>query len=84
MSVPYKMNDDGNVALEPIVEFATKPLMGTAVFLTIVTATSAAHLPDGDKRLQSVLTPEQALELAEKLQKEARFLLSQKPDSPAH
>lgn len=83
-TLPFQTDKDGNLVLEPLIGFGTQSIMDAAVFLTLVTASSPDHLPDGDRRLQAVLSPTQALELGEKLQTVARSLLAQRPETPVN
>ena len=82
--IDFKRDADGNIFADATVEYAVRDIAGSSVFVALVTASSPQEFAEGGKVTQIALTPHQALEIAEKMQKCAQFLLAQKPASPVN
>lgn len=70
-------NEDrsGNVKLKPIIGWEIGPVAEIGLLLAIQYAESPQEFQTGGKSVRFVLSPEQALLLAEKLQKAGKSLL---------
>jgi hypothetical protein len=78
-----EMDNNGNIVTRPVLGWTTVPAMGTAVILAIQYAETPQELKTGGRRLQLVLTPQQAQELAATLTTQAaRVLSAPGPDRP--
>jgi hypothetical protein len=72
-------DQSGNVKLKPIIGWEIGPVAGISLLLAIQYAESPQEFQTGGKSVRFVLTPEQALLLAEKLQKAGKSLLQPTP-----
>jgi hypothetical protein len=73
------------VNLKPIIGWEIGSVAGISLFLAIQYAESPQEFQTGGKSVRFVLTPEQALLLAEKLQKAGKSLLEPPPaGQPTH
>ncbi len=70
-----EINPDGTISTRPVLGWTTAAIAGTTVFLQIQYAEKPADIATGGLSLQVVLTPQQALELAETLTKQARRIV---------
>jgi hypothetical protein len=71
----------GNVVTRPMVGFITMPVAGTAVICQIRYVTSEQEFISGvHQKLQLVMSPTQAQELAESLRNQAERLLNPEPN----
>jgi hypothetical protein len=71
-------NAEGMVVTRPLLGWVTAPAMGMSVILRLNYAERPADIRTGGQWLQTVMTPQQALDLAEILTKQARRVF----DSP--
>jgi hypothetical protein len=79
------LDEKGNVITRPVLGWTTGPVAGMDVFLKLDYAENDAQLRTGGKALQCILTPQQALELAETLTKQAKRVLdAPTPTGPAN
>jgi len=80
------MNDaSSNIKLKPIIGWEIGVVAGISLLLAIQYAESPQDFQTGGKSVRFVLTPEQALLLAEKLQKAGKSLLEPPPAGrPTH
>jgi len=75
---PLETDSEGNVILKPVTGWRTAPVAGTAVFLAVEYVSTPAELAARDTTtIQFVLTPQQCLELAETLTRQARRQLGE-------
>lgn len=72
-------DSSGNIVTCPVLGWTTAPVAGMAVLLRLEFARNEEQLRTGGEALQAILTPQQALELAETLTTQARRIL----DTPA-
>ena len=69
-----EVNSDGNIVTRPIMGWTTVPAE-TAVILRLNYAENPDELRTGGRHLQVILTPQQCLELAQILTKQAQRIL---------
>lgn len=81
MGIEEELETDaaGNVITRPILGCIVSPLGGMAILLQVQYAEKPEELKTGGRSLQFVMTPQQGLEIAETLAKQARRML----DAPA-
>lgn len=80
-----ELDKEGNIVTRPVLGWTTAPVAGMAVLMKLDYAERPEDIKTGGKSLQAILTPHQALELAETLTKQARRILdAPKPVDPAH
>jgi hypothetical protein len=83
MSVPslsdIEIGSDGLVRTRPVLGWMTVPVAGMSVILRLNYAETPEELRTGGRHLQVIMTPQQCLELAEVLTRQARQIL----DTPA-
>lgn len=73
-------DENGDVILQPLVDFGVAPAAGVSVLAALDLVNSPEELEIGQRRrVQLVMTPQVALELAETLTKVARRLLEPPP-----
>jgi hypothetical protein len=70
-----EINHDGTVVTRPVLGWTTVTVAETAVLLSLQYAEKPEDIRTGGKSLQVVMTPQNALELAESLTKQARRIL---------
>jgi len=76
MPSDFETDDAGNLVLKPVTGWTSAEVAGIGVLLAIQFADTPAQLEkDECSRLQLYLTPQQCLELSERLTKLARHLL---------
>jgi hypothetical protein len=68
-------DQDGNILTKPVTGWITGTLAEISVLLAIQYLESPLEIENGDKLIQFVLTPQQSLELAEKLTTLAKRVL---------
>ena len=68
-------DQDGNILTKPVTGWITGTLADIAVLLAIQYLESPLETENGDKLIQFVLTPQQSLEIAQKLTTLAKRLL---------
>lgn len=78
---PFDLDADGMVITRPVLGWTIAPVAGMAVLARLNYSETPADIGTGGKALQIVLTPQQALELADLLTKQAKHILAQRPDS---
>jgi hypothetical protein len=78
-SMDLEIGPDGMIVTRPVLGWTTAPAAGTAVIARIQYAERPEELQTGGKAIQFVLTPQQALELAEILTTQAQRILGQRP-----
>ncbi|TDX64020.1 hypothetical protein EDE12_106166 [Methylosinus sp. sav-2] len=71
-----ELNEDGSVKTRPVLGWTITPVAGMSVLLRILYAETPAELKTGGQNLQVILTPAQALDLAQSLAKPAMHILS--------
>lgn len=82
MPIPEKFetDSDGNIITNPVTGWTSACFAQMTVVLAIHYAPTPLALESGEnKSIQFVLTPQQCLELAERLTKLARYVLDQPP-----
>jgi hypothetical protein len=67
MPTKLRTNKDGQIATCPVLGWTTGTVGGVAILLAIDYAETPEQIQTGGKSVQLVLTPQQSLELAEKL-----------------
>jgi hypothetical protein len=72
---------DGMVATRPVLGWTTAPVAGMSVILRLNYAETPKELETGGRHLQVIMTPQQCLELAETLTKQARRILDALPSA---
>jgi hypothetical protein len=76
MSIQLEMDGNGNVITRPVTGWTTMPAAGIAVVLVIQYAEKPTDIEnDTCKQLQCILLPQQALELAETLTRQAKRVM---------
>lgn len=70
-------NANGAIKVSALTAWSAPPLMPPLVFLKLIWATSPDHLPEGDQGVQLVLTPRQAEEMVDRLQRQLASLEQQ-------
>jgi hypothetical protein len=74
----FERDATGDIFTRPVVGWLIAPVAGMSAIVAIQYVETPLELERGDKRqIQFVLTPQQCLELAEALTKQARDLLNQ-------
>ncbi len=68
-------DQDGNIIVSPVLGWASGPLPAKAVFLAVQYAERPEEIETGGKSIQFVLTPQQCLELAQRLTKLANDVI---------
>lgn len=79
-----EMDAEGNIVTRPILGWTTAPVAGMAILLVLNYAESPDELKTGGRFLQTIWTPQQALELAAVLTKRAREIIDAPPQGPAN
>ncbi|MBO1361513.1 hypothetical protein J2D73_17140 [Acetobacter sacchari] len=82
MSEGVKLKQDGTVDASNITAFSTSIAAQTIIFLKLESATAAKYLEHGDKIDQFLMTPLQAMEIADALKNAAQAALSSISGSP--
>jgi hypothetical protein len=78
----FETDEHGNVILKPVTGYTTSPVAGVAVALAILYVETPEELErDDSKQIQFVLTPQQALAIAEALTRQAKRLMEALPPS---
>ena len=73
-------DENGDVILQPLVDFGVAPVAGVSVLVALDLVNSPEELETGQRRrVQLVMPPQVALELAETLTKVAKGLLEPPP-----
>ena len=76
MQLELHKDENGNVITRPVTGWITTPVAGMFVLVAIQYAEKQSDIETGDlKQLQCILLPQQALELAETLTRQAKRLL---------
>ena len=76
MSEHFVTDVQGNIITKPVVGYATVPLGGMALLLGVRYVDSDEELNSGNsKQIQLTLTPQQALEIADSMTRQANLLL---------
>ena len=76
-------DSDGNIVSKPVMGWVIAPFAGMATILRIQYATNQAELQSGGRWIQLALTPEQSLQLAERLTTLAKKILDE-PSAQTH
>lgn len=76
MSAEIETDGKGIVKLSPLTGFSAMSFGDVAILLKLDWATAPEHLPSGDQHVQLAVSPQEALKMAEALQKLATHLLS--------
>jgi len=79
MSDELEVGPNGEVILHPVVGWTTAPIAESAVLLRLLYVSAPDEFASGGRALQTVMTPQQALELAATLTKQANHILSLRP-----
>jgi hypothetical protein len=83
MSIELERDENGNLITRPVTGWKTMPAAGIAVVLVIQYAEKPTDIENGTcKQLQCILLPQQALELAETLTKQAKRVLEPSGETP--
>jgi len=83
MSIELELDESGNAITRPVTGWITMPAAGIAVVLVIQYAEKPMDIENGTcKQLQCILLPQQALELAETLTKQAKRVLGPSGETP--
>lgn len=78
MAQPFETDQQGNVITKPVTGYTTAPVAGIAVLLAVQYVESQAELETGhSKQIQFVLTPQQSLEIADSLRRQAERILGE-------
>lgn len=81
----FDVDEKGNIVVKPLMGWDIAPAMDMAVIARLIYADKPADVGREGQTLQLILTPPQALELAEVLQRAAHRLMSApKPGAPGH
>lgn len=72
-------DNEGNVIISPLMGWTMTSVAGTAVLLRLEYATTPEERRTGGRVLQTVMSPAQALEIAEALQRHAHRILGAPP-----
>jgi hypothetical protein len=85
-SHPFETDEDGNIITNPVTGWVSTTFAEMSVLLAIRYAPTPEALESGDsKSIQFVMTPQQCLELSERLTKLAKIVLGQAlPEKPAN
>jgi len=76
MTFQFEKDKNGDIVTKPVTGFATAPVVGTCVLLAIQYVETPGELESGhNKQIQLILTPQQSLEIAESLTRQAERLL---------
>jgi len=76
--VPFDLGPDGNIITCPLTGWVVAPVMNSAILARLQYAETEDQLKTGEyKALQLIVTPQQALELAEILTKQAKQIFGQ-------
>jgi hypothetical protein len=73
---PFETDAAGMIITRPVLGWVTCPVEEMAVILLLRYSESPQDIDSGGRSLQAVLTPQQCLELAEELTKQARRILA--------
>jgi hypothetical protein len=72
----FETDAAGNIVTRPVLGWTTAPAAGMAVIVKLDYAETPQELQTGGRSLQVILTPQQALELAEILTTQAKRVLN--------
>lgn len=81
---PFDLDAQGNVITRPFLGYTVAPVAGMSVIARLNYAETPADIGTEGKALQLVMTPQQALELAAVLTRNAQYILGLKPEGPGH
>lgn len=86
ISHPFETDQDGNIITNPVTGWVSTTFAGMGVILAVRYAPTPEALESGEsKSIQFVMTPQQCLELSERLTKLAKIVLGRPiPDKPAN
>jgi len=79
MSVDRENLEHGNVILRPVMAWFTAPVADIAVLLAVEYSEKPQNIESGGKLIQLVLMPQQCLDLAETLTRQAKRVLEGPP-----
>jgi hypothetical protein len=80
---PFETDAAGMIVTRPILGWATCPVQGMAVILLLRYSENPQDIDSGGRSLQTVLTPQQCLDLSNELTTQARRILAA-PRSQEH
>jgi hypothetical protein len=79
--IKLETDNSGNVITKPVTAWALRPVAEMAVLLVMRYINSPEEFETGGDQVQFVMTPQQCLELAEVLTRQAKAVLQTPPSS---
>ena len=82
---PFELDEDGMIVTRPLLGFTIVTVAGMSILTRLDYAEKPADIETGDKSVQLILTPQQALEVADALTRHARNILgTPRPTGQGH
>jgi hypothetical protein len=78
----FELDADGKIITKPVMGWTIAPVAEIAVLVTVQYADRREELETGGKQIQLLLMPQQCLELAEVLTRQANRILETPKDRP--